>query len=382
MVDQLIHSSQFLDLIRRCNHCGSCQTGCPLFKTTCRTALSARGKMIILQDILEDRQEICDELIESIFQCTLCGACAARCPAGVEAPDILKAARKDMVEIGVCHPAFQGMDQILTKHSNIYASEERETFGGKVNQRAEVVYFMGCVGRHREGEAVAACLDLLDYLHIDYTLIDEGCCGGVLEDVGFSIHEDLSARNVGLILNAGAKTVITGCPYCMRTFKNKETYKPLRDAGIEVMHFSQFLNDFEFGVRSELKVTYHDPCDLGRHAGIYEEPRQIIGKIASNFVELPSHHGDSLCCGAGGGMRGAYAKNSLAMARQRLEQVEEVGADVLLTECNSCVHNLTNARMRKQKFQICTISQFIKQLLEEKGVELEVERTRGQKGHF
>jgi Fe-S oxidoreductase len=375
MVDQLTYSHRFFDLIRRCNHCGSCQSGCPLFRTTRRTALSARGKMIILQDILEERQEFCCELIESLFQCTLCGACAARCPAGLDAPDILKAARRDMAKIGICHPVFQGLDRILTDHRNIYATEEHETFGRKVNQKAEVVFFMGCVGRYREGEAVVASLDLLDYLHIDYTLIDEVCCGGISEDVGFSIHEDLSVKNVGLILDTGAKSVITGCPYCMRTFKNKETYKPLRDAGIEVMHLSQFLKDFQFGVRSELKVTYHDPCDLGRHAGIYEEPRQIIGKIASNFVELPNHHADSLCCGAGGGMRGAYAKNSLAMARQRLEQVEELGADVLLTECNSCVHNLTNARMRKHKFQICTISQFIGRLLEEKG-------SRGEKDEW
>lgn len=376
MVDPLIHSTRFFDLIRRCNHCGSCQTDCPLFKATCRTSLSARGKMIILQDILEYRQEICDELIESFFQCTLCGACAARCPAGVDAPDILRAARRDMIRMGICHPVFQSMDQILTKHPNIYAAEERETFGRKVNQRTEVVFFMGCVGRYREGESVAASLDLLDYLQIGYTLIDEVCCGGVLEDVGFSIHEDLPAKNVALILDTGARSVITGCPYCMRTFKNKEAYKPLRDADIEVMHFSQFLKEFEFGVRSELKVTYHDPCDLGRHSGIYEDPRRIIGKIASNFVELPNNHGNSLCCGAGGGMRGAYARNSLAMARQRLEQVEELGVDVLLTECNSCVHNLTNAKLRKQKFQICTISQFIKRLLADKGMVLEVEKDK------
>jgi Fe-S oxidoreductase len=376
MVDQLIHSRQLSDLIRRCNHCGSCQTGCPLFRTTCRISLSARGKMLILQDILEGRQEICDELIESLFQCTLCGACAAQCPAGVDAPNILKAARRDMVKIGICHPVFQGMDQILTDHRNIYGTEEHETFGRKVNQRAEVVFFMGCVGRYREGEAVAACLDLLDYLHIDYTLIDEVCCGGVLEDVGFSFHEDLSAKNVALILDTGAKSIITGCPYCMRTYKNKDAYKPLRDADIEVMHFSQFLKEFEFGVQSDLKVTYHDPCDLGRHAGIYEEPRQIIGKIAPNFVELPNNHGNSLCCGAGGGMRGAYAKNSLAMARRCLAQVEETGADVLLTECNSCVHNLSNAKLRKQKFQICTISQFVKRLLEDKRMDLEVEKDK------
>jgi len=112
-------------------------------------------------------------------------------------------------------------------------------------------------------------------------------------------------------------------------------------------------------------VTYHDPCDLGRHCGIYEEPREIIRKIAPNFVEMENHHANALCCGAGGGVRGAYAKNSISMARRRLEEVEAIGAEVVLTECNSCVHNLSNAKLRKQKFKIYNISQFVGDLLED-----------------
>ena len=121
------------------------------------------------------------------------------------------------------------------------------------------------------------------------------------------------------------------------------------------------------GVHTDKKVTYHDPCDLGRHCGIYEEPRQTIRKLAPNFVELPHHHADALCCGASGGVRGAYAKNSIDMARRRLREVEETGAEVVLTECNSCVHNLGNAKLRKQKFTICTTTQFIRDLMEEAG---------------
>jgi heterodisulfide reductase subunit D len=114
-------------------------------------------------------------------------------------------------------------------------------------------------------------------------------------------------------------------------------------------------------------VTYHDPCDLGRHCGIYEEPRTTIRRIAPNFLELPHHHAESLCCGAGGGLRGAYPKNSLAMARRRLQEVEDIGADILLTECNSCVHNFFNAKLRKQKFKIANTTQFINELMEADG---------------
>jgi len=115
------------------------------------------------------------------------------------------------------------------------------------------------------------------------------------------------------------------------------------------------------------KVTYHDPCDLGRHCGIYDEPRETIRKIAPDFVEMPHSRADALCCGAGGGVRGAYPVNSIAMARRRLDEVDQIGAQVVLTECNSCLHNLANAKLRSQKFDIYTTAQFINMLLTEIG---------------
>jgi Fe-S oxidoreductase len=134
---------------------------------------------------------------------------------------------------------------------------------------------------------------------------------------------------------------------------------------VKIIHLSQFLKDFDLNVKTDKRVTYHDPCDLGRHCGIYEEPREIVRKIAPDFVEMRQNRADALCCGAGGGVRGAFAKNSIAMARERLKGVEEVGADILLTECNSCVHNLSNAKLRAQKFKIYTTTQFINQLMDQ-----------------
>lgn len=78
--------------------------------------------------------------------------------------------------------------------------------------------------------------------------------------------------------------------------------------------------------------TYHDPCDLGRHAGIYEEPRATIRKIAEDFVEMEHHHSQSLCCGAGGGVRGSYPAHSIEMARRRLAEAEALGPEIVLTE--------------------------------------------------
>jgi Fe-S oxidoreductase len=321
--------------------------------------------MLLLKEVMDGKIELGDELIETLFQCTNCASCVEDCPSGVNVPEIIKQARKDMVHIGSCHPAFKGMNEVLQKHANIYAEDEPMDFGRERDKAAEYVYFVGCVGSYREEESTLATLDFLDRLTVNYTLIDEVCCSGVLEDVGYQINEDLARKNVDRIMATGAKTVITGCPYCFRTLNNKTQYAQLREKGIRTIHISQLVGDFELGVKTDKRVTYHDPCDLGRHCGVYEEPRDTIRKIASDFVEMPHHHVDALCCGAGGGVRGAFAKNSIAMARRRLREAEEIGAEVVLTECNSCIHNLSNAKLRKQKFEIYNTTAFINELMAE-----------------
>src|SRR4030042_926647 len=110
-------------------------------------------------------------------------------------------------------------------------------------------------------------------------------------------------------------TVITGCPYCFRTFTHHPSYAALKERSLRILPMISFLKEFRFGVATEKRVTYHDPCDLGRHLGIYEEPREVIRQIAPNFVDMRHNRADALCCGAGGGGRGAYPKNSIAIAR-------------------------------------------------------------------
>lgn len=355
---------KFRDEVLRCSNCGFCRGVCPLFGLTKRPAFNARGKMLILKEVMAGRIDLDDQLVDTLFQCTTCGACAEQCPSGVNPPEIIKQVRKDMVQNHSCHPAFEGMLKVLSEHTNIYGEDDTEDFERERDREAAFVYFIGCVGSYREDEATLAALDLLDHLKVDYTLIDEVCCSGVLDDVGFTTLSELAGKNVALILKTGAKTVITGCPYCFRTFNDRPAYKALADNDIEVVHISQFLRNFDMGVETEKRVTYHDPCDLGRHCGIYDAPRETIYKIAPNFVEMRHNRENALCCGAGGGVRGAYAKNSIAMARRRLEEVEEVRAEIVLTECNSCVHNLGNAKLRSQKFKVYTTTQFINRLIE------------------
>jgi len=364
VVDRYGFEEKFREQILKCSRCGFCQAVCPVYGLTLRPALNARGKILVLKEVMEGKIELGEELSEAFFQCTTCAGCTNNCPSEIKVPQIVVEARKDMAREGVSHPAFKGMSEILGRYDNIYGEKEAPDFLRARNRKAGFVYFVGCVGSYREEEATGDVLKLLDHLGVDYTLIDEVCCSGVLEDVGYQINEDLARKNTERVLSTGASTLITGCPYCYRTFRERPQYEDLRRKEIDIIHISQFLKDIDLGVRTRRRVTYHDPCDLGRHCGIYEEPRETIRRIAPDFVEMKSHRENALCCGAGGGVRAAYARNSIDMARRRLKEAEQCGAEIVLTECNSCVHNLLNARLRKQKFAIYTTPQFINRLLE------------------
>lgn len=355
--------------IGRCSRCGFCQVACPVYGATLRPAVNPRGKMLILKDILEGHLELSGELREVFYQCTLCAHCALNCPAGVNVAEVLREARKAMVRTGDGHPVFAGLQQVLDGQAPIYGEERRANFRREKNKQAEYIFFVGCVGSFREIESTRQTLNLLDRLQVDYTLIDEACCSGILEEVGFSINEERVRENCQSILRTGAKTIITGCPYCYRTFNRTPPYAPLRDQGIGIIHLTQFLEAVDFGVTTEKKITYHDPCDLGRHSNIYGEPRRIIRRIAPNFVEMAHNQGQALCCGAGGGMRAAYPGTSIKMAGNCLREATELGADILLTNCNSCLHNLSNAQkryslFRKDKLEIYTLGQYLNLLLD------------------
>ena len=357
---------KFHKQILQCSRCGYCQAVCPVFGITLRPAYNARGKMLLLKEVTEGKIRLGDELIETLFQCTNCGHCVESCPSGVTVPEILKQVRKDMTRAGSCHPVFQGLQEVLKHHTNIYSQQDSPLLNRRGKPSAAYVYFAGCVGTYRETEATLAALKLLDRLGVDYTLTDEACCSGILEDIGYQINGELARRNVDVLLKTGAGSVITACPYCYQTFTRHPAYAVLRDKGMGILHLSQFLKDFDFGVKTDKRVTYHDPCDLGRLCGIYEAPRETIRKIAPDFVEMAHNRANALCCGAGGGMRGAYPKNSIAIARRRLLEAEEVEAEIVLTDCPSCVHNLSNAKRQRQTFRIYTTPQFICELIEKK----------------
>ena len=361
MTEELQFDEKWRKAIIQCSRCGFCRAVCPVFDVSKRAAANARGKMILLKEVMDGKLPVTEGVAQALLRCTTCMDCTVNCPSGVEPQEVIKAARREMVGMGYDN-LFKAMGEVAEKYGNIYGEKERHDWGHKKG-KAPYVLFVGCVGTYREEESVAETISLLDLLGVDFTTVDEVCCSGVLEDVGYKVREELARHNVREIQKTGAKTLITTCPYCYRVFMEHPSYK---DLGLEVRHITQFLKDFDFRVKTERKVTYHDPCDLGRHSGIYEEPREIIRKIAPDFVETERTRENAMCCGSGGGFRGTFPRDSLKIARNRLDRIiDETGAEILLTECPSCLHNFRNAKLRRQKIEIYNITEFIAQLYRE-----------------
>lgn len=201
-----------------------------------------------------------------------------------------------------------------------------------------MLYFRGCTARERETGISDATELLLKKAGVDYhTLDDEKCCGSVLLRTGFE-REAREQIDKNTKLLKGEK-VITSCAGCFKTLN--DDYE-----GLDVIHISQLLDELikdgklDFSKR-DLDVTYHDSCHLGRHSGVFDEPRNVIKSLA-NLVEMENVRENSLCCGAGGGVKSAYPEIAGQMASSRIRQASQTGCGTLVTSCPFCKLNLEN----------------------------------------
>lgn len=204
-----------------------------------------------------------------------------------------------------------------------------------------MIYFRGCTAREKETSISDATEKLLKKAGIDYRILDdEKCCGSVLLRTGFIDEAKSQIQKNTEILSD--ELILTSCAGCYKTLK--QDYE-----GINVIHISQFLNQLINENKLDLthkvlKVTYHDSCHLGRHCDIYDEPRNVISKVAQ-LIEMENNHENSLCCGAGGGVKSAYPEIASQMAESRIKQAIDSDAELLVTPCPFCKLNLKDHGM-------------------------------------
>ena len=201
-----------------------------------------------------------------------------------------------------------------------------------------MLYFRGCTAREKQTDISKATERLLDLADVDYHILDdEKCCGSVLLRTGFEKEaKEQIEKNTEMLKD---EKIITSCAGCYKTLK--EDY-----AGLDVIHISQLIDELikddklNFK-KSDLNVTYHDSCHLGRQMKVFDEPRSAIESVA-NIVEMENSREESLCCGAGGGVKSAYPEIANQMAKSRLAQARKTDCETLVVSCPFCKLNLEN----------------------------------------
>ena len=347
-----------------CTMCGFCKSVCPVFTDIGWDPSVARGRVILAYGLLNKDIPADESVIESIYQCTTCMDCYRRCPSNINVVDIVEMCRADLVEHGHILPKHKEIVENILEHGNPYGESESVPEAlGEEPRNAKVGYFVGCTSAYRNKDISNATISILKKLDENYTIVDETCCGSVMQRIGWS-EDDIVKQmemNVEEIKSKGIELMIFSCAGCYRMFK--EEYPKFIDVPFEVKHISEYLAEKDLDLQPlEAKVTYHDPCHLGRHVGVYEPPRQVINAIPSvDFEEMPMHGATSHCCGGGGGVRSAYPELAENIAGRRVD--EAAFAEILVTTCPFCVNNLKKGK-GEADLRILDLVQLIEPLLE------------------
>lgn len=329
--------------VYKCVQCGTCRSVCPVFDLLGWESANTRGRMLIIKSLLEGRAPS-EEVLSSLATCTTCGICAARCPAGVNPPEVVEAARAQLVKCGVVSEGQEKLRSAVLATDNSFGETKARLHWlsaserSKLPEKSEYVYFVGCFDSYRYPEFAKKTFEVLQRFGVTL-LPDEQCCASPLLRTGFRDEaEEIMQHNLEQIRKIGASTIITGCAGCYTTLKNNYPEK------LKVISLPEFLAEHidELPLkRLPLTVTYHDPCHLGRHNNVYDAPRKVIKAICT-LKEMKNIKENSRCCGGGGGVRIGYPEISLGLAKKRLEDVPD-GVDYIVTSCPLCVRNLRDA---------------------------------------
>lgn len=343
------------DAFKRCFQCGLCDTVCPW----------NRVRKFSMRKLVRQATFGMTEIEgEDLWLCTTCGRCPQRCPRDVKQIESGVALRRIATEYGVFPASVKPIRSIsasLIGEGNPLNEERKNRAkwaeGLSVNAFAEgmeYLYFPGCYFSYdpRLKKVARATANILNKAGVDYGILGtkENCCGESIRKTGDEdLFKRLARENIKTFIDNGVKKILVSSPHCYHTFKNE--YSQFR-VDFEVVHISQLLSELIDQGRLEIrgkykkKITYHDPCYLGRHNGIYAEPRGILKRIPGvELVEMTDSMQDSLCCGGGGGRIWMETPKGERFSDLRLGQAMEVGAEVLATSCPYCISNFEDSKL-------------------------------------
>jgi len=374
-----------------CVKCGSCVEVCPVYSQNKELGATMGGVYTNLKSVIkkayglpgmifgsQNIEEALKKCSDQPYLCTLCGRCALECPAFIDTKQVRTALRGFMVEKGNYPQAMDQLAETLKRVHNIIGEpgEDRAAWVQGLGEppqdmfqreRAKVVYFTGCVASYfpMTKRIPQSFVQILDKAGVDFTLLggEEWCCGFPLIAAGMKKRaETYMEHNVEKVREKGAENVVFACPSCYHTW----TEAHQAGNGLQLFHSTQFLKKLidEGKIRFKektTKVTYHDPCDLGRASGVYEAPREILRAIPGvELVEMEGNRDQCKCCGGGGNLEMVRPDLSAAMAQAKIEEIKATGADMVITACQQCIRSIqSNARRKKIQMVVMDIIEFV-----------------------
>lgn len=364
------------DAFKRCFQCGLCDAVCPW----------NRVRTFSMRKLVREATFGLTEIeSEDVWLCTTCGRCPQQCPRDVRQIESGVALRRIANEYGVFPTPVKPVRTAnagLVGQGNPFG-EDREKRAAwaeglsiqPFSEEMEILYFPGCYLSYdpRLKKVARATAAILKAAEVDFGILGakENCCGESIRKTGDEeLFKRLARENIKTFIDNGVRKILVSSPHCYHTFTNE--YPEFR-VNFEVIHISQYLLQLLDQGRLQLKkdfpkkVTYHDPCYLGRHNGVYDEPRGVLKKILGlDFVELPESRSDSLCCGGGGGRVWMETPKGERFCDMRIDQALVQGAEVLATACPYCITMLEDSRVTMgvdEKIEVKDITEIIQEAM-------------------
>lgn len=380
----------YVDQIHRCFRCGYCKFpadyssfNCPSYRRFRFDSYSTGGRLWLIYAWLKGELEWSEHLAEILYACTACKNCSEQCPMKF-APDIVDwvaGARGDMVEKGRIPPRVARFLEAVNGYGNPFKRlrSERAAWANGTRRYAsgdEYLLYVGCLASYDEnGQKIASSVaDTLRASGVSFGILgeEEECCGNEVYLLGeMGLFQSLMDRNNQRFRELGVSKVIVLCPHGYNAMKNN--YQ-VSGGNFQVYHYTQILYDLVKGNKISpapirARVTYHDPCFLGRYNNIYEEPRQVLCGIPGiELVEMDRNRRNAFCCGGGSGnfVTDFLAGSEDSPARVRVREAYETGADTLAAACPSCLTMLTDAVKAENlddKLVVKDVSQILRESL-------------------
>lgn len=361
----------------RCEECKVCSGYCTVASSFDGVETwSSKGRILATKALQNRELPVSKKIVDVLYTCTECGLCYAQCFENLEVNEAIRATRHQIVEKGAAPKVFSETARNILKFGDPGAvpTERRLSWMQNLSlqpspKKANVLYWVGCTVADRTPNTAKAFVKILNHAKADFTMLKEkeGCCGYVLLATGFWNEAKAAAKETASqIEKTGVDALVTTCAGCYYTFT--KLYPEILEVSLpcKIFHSSHYIENLIKNGKLQLKnlnlkVSYHDPCSLGRHSGVFENPRNVLRAIPGvTLTEMPLNKQLGRCCGGGGGLWSFNHQVSMDSAYLRLMDLQPLRVEVLTTACPLCQMNFRYASVRKSvPVKVCDITEIV-----------------------